>query len=175
MNKGLKIFIACCMSLLFGCTNISTTPNVLVDSCRQWGIATFANNTEIPQAGNRAMSVTMGILRSRGVHVIQMYPSNATCSQLVVCPNATGSVDEVLAWARRKHITYVMMGAVNEWDYKVGLDGEPAVAVSLQLYNAQTQQLIWSGVGSKIGTSRSGLGVIAQALIAQILYSLKII
>ena len=174
MKNGLKALIISALLTIIGCTDISTTPSVFVTHLRNWGIVTFTNNTEVPQAGNRAMSVTAGVLRSKGVRAIQIYPSDTNCNQLIVCPNAMTSVDKALHWARKKHLSYLVMGSVNEWDYKVGLDGEPAVAVSLQLYQVKTGQLIWSGVGSKIGTSRSGLGVIAQMLITQMLCSIKI-
>lgn len=158
---------------IIGCTKINSSQIVYTEPCRKWGIAALTNNTEIPQAGNRAMSITAGVLRSKGVKSIAVYPSNVSCSKLIVCPNSSVPIKNILAWARQHHLSYVIGGSVNEWDYKVGLDGEPAVAVSLQVYHVKSSQLIWSSVGSKIGTSRSGLGVIAQELITEMLRTLK--
>ena len=174
MNHVLKSLLIIALLIIIGCTNINTTPTIYTNAGCKWGIATFTNNTEVPQAGNRAMSVTSGILRTKGARTILIYPSSANCNKLIICPNATVPLEAALKWARHNHITYVVMGAVNEWDYKVGLDGEPAAAISLQVYNAKSGQIIWSAVGSKIGTSRSGLGVTAQALIIQMLRSLQI-
>ncbi|KTD58508.1 hypothetical protein Lsai_1115 [Legionella sainthelensi] len=174
MKYGLKILALMSLFVMVGCTKINSSQVVPVNANAGWGIAVFANNTEVPQAGYRAMNITTGVLRSKGVHTLVFYPSNANCNKLIVCPNATPSVNAVLSWARERHLQYVVMGAVNEWDYKVGLDGEPIAGVSLQIFSVPTGQMIWSSVGSKMGTSRSGLAVIAQRLIDNMLFSLKI-
>lgn len=172
MKYGLSILVIIGMLMGSGCTRINSSQMVQTAPNSRWGMAVFANNTEIPQAGYRAMNITAGVLRSKGIQYIGFYPATK-CSKLIVCPNNVPAIEKVLAWARHKHIQYVMMGAVNEWDYKVGLDGEPTAGVSLQLYNVQSGTLIWSSVGSKIGTSRSGLAVIAQNLISEMLCTLK--
>jgi hypothetical protein len=174
MKYGLRALVVISLIIMAGCTKINSSQFVPVNHNARWGMAIFANNTEVPQAGYRAMNITAGVLRSKCVRTLVFYPSNANCGKLIVCPNATPSLREVLRWARNKRLNYVMMGAVNEWDYKVGLDGEPIAGVSLQLYNVATGEMIWSSVGSKIGTSRSGLAVIAQRLINDMLYCLKI-
>jgi hypothetical protein len=173
MKYGLRILAIISLVILAGCTRINSSQMVQTVPNSLWGMAIFTNNTEVPQAGFRAMNITAGVLRSKGIQYIAFYPSNASCSKLIVCPNATPTVEQVLRWAYHKHLTYVMMGAVNEWDYKVGLDGEPIVGLSLQLYHVPSGKLIWSSVGSKIGTSRSGLAVIAQKLISGMLCTLK--
>lgn len=160
--------------LITACTAINSSHRVQTAPNARWGIATFANNTEVPQAGNRATSITAGILRARGLRLLPVYTSNTSCAKLIVCPNKTTTIEEVLSWARGRHLQYVMMGAVNEWDYKVGLDGEPIAGVALQVYQVQTGHLIWSSVGSKIGNSRSGLAVIAQNMLIEMLNSLII-
>lgn len=174
MKYGLRALVTIGLIILAGCTKINSSQTIPANPHTRWGMAIFANNTEVPQAGYRAMNITAGVLRSKGVKYLGIYPSNAHCNQLIVCPNATPSVETMLNWARHKHMQYVMMGAVNEWDYKVGLDGEPIAGVSLQLYCVKTGAMIWSSVGSKIGTSRSGLAVIAQQLINEMLNCLKI-
>jgi hypothetical protein len=174
MRHTIKLFALLSLLALAACTKINSSRMIETAPNSRWGIAVFANNTEIPQAGFKAMNITMGVLRSRGVRAFAIYPSNINCNKLIVCPNANPSVSAVLSWARRSHLQYLMMGAVNEWDYKVGLDGEPIAGVSLQLYSVRSGAMIWSSVGSKIGTSRSGLAVIAQQLLNEMLNCLKI-
>lgn len=160
--------------LIAACSKINTSYIVQMSHNCQWGIVPFANYTEIPQAGYRAMNITAGVLRSKGVMALKVYPVSRDCSQLITCPNSAVALDKVLQWARPRHLNYVVMGAVNEWDYKVGLDGEPIAAVSLQLYEVKSGRMLWSSVGSKIGTSRSGLALIGQKLINEMLLALKI-
>lgn len=170
-----KLFFLTVLLILTGCSTIHSSVQMgAVYPESPWGIATFVNNTETPQAGGRATSITANLLRARGVVNLVTYQPYGDCSLLTVCPNAAVQTNKVLNWAKRNKIRYVMMGAVNEWQYKVGLDGEPVVAVSLQLYDAYTGRVIWSSVGSKIGCSRSGLGNTAQSLIDNMLSSLRI-
>ena len=174
MKNGLKLLLIISALIVTACTAINSSQIVATQANSRWGIVPFANNTEVPQAGNRATSITAGVLRSRGIRTLPVYPTNKNCSKLIVCPNAITTVEQALKWARRHQIHYVMMGAVNEWDYKVGLDGEPIAGVALQLYHVQSGNMVWSSVGSKIGNSRSGLTVIAQKLITEMLSTLMI-
>lgn len=161
--------------LISACSTInSTAPTTPVYASSRWGITPLTNNTEIPQAGARAAAITADMLRSRGVLNLVAYQNTNNCSQLLTCANSNVTTETALAWARRSNLRYVMMGSVNEWDYKVGLDGEPAVAVTLQLYDTASERVIWSAVGSKTGSSRSGLGTTAQNLINSMLGSLVV-
>lgn len=175
MNNVWKVLVILGLIIMAGCTKINSTQTEVANPRGVWGLAIFNNNTEIPQAGFRAMNITAGVLRSRGVRRLVIYPRTPNCNQLIVCPSATPTVREMLRWARSRNLQYVMLGAVNEWDYKVGLDGEPIAGISLQLYCVKTGALIWSSVGSKIGTSRSGLAVVAQKLINEMLSTLQIV
>lgn len=174
MKYGLKVATILGLLIIAACTRINSSQNAPVNPQGKWGIAAFANNTDIPQAGIRAMNITSGVLRSKGIRSLSVYPAKANCDKLIVCPDSALTVDNVLYWARHKQISYVMMGSVNEWDYKVGLDGEPSAAVSMQLYHVHSGKLVWSSVGSRVGTSRSGLALTAQYLIDEMLKALRI-
>jgi len=93
---------------------------------------------------------------------------------LIACPSPNPSIETILAWARARHLDYVMTGTVNEWVYTVGLDGEPVASLELQLYETQHGARIWHAVGSKFGHKRSGSGNTGKKLIQEMLGSLKI-
>lgn len=175
MKKLLGILFSGLVLLLTACTIINTSPQIepIIPGC-SWLIAPFVNNTEVPQAGNRAMSITANVLRSKGVLRLNTYPVNNNCDQLSLCSNNNLTPGQVLNWAAEHNIRYVMMGSVNEWQYKVGLDGEPVTAVSMQIYDSFTHRQIWSSVGSKTGNSRSGLANTAQGLINNMLKTLRV-
>lgn len=172
--KSFKAYSLLSMLFLVACTTINSSRQIVCAPSR-WGIIPFTNNTEVPQAGYRAMSMTTGLLETKGVKNITIYKSNDSCNQLIVCPNANPSIEHSLAWARKQHLRYVMTGTVNEWVYKVGLDGEPVASVALTLYDVKHGHMIWNSVGSKFGTTRSGLGITGQKLIQEMLCTLKII
>lgn len=173
MQRFIRTAMFIALSFLFGCTSINYTPSPSLQLGQCWGIVPFANNTEVPQVGYRAMAISASEMRAKGVASLVVYGPRIDCTQLLVCPNSANlPLKQVRAWAREHDIRYVMTGTVNEWHYKVGLDGEPAAAVTLQLYDMQTEQVIWSAVGSRVGTSHSSLGNIGQILIAQMLTTL---
>ena len=131
----------------------------------------FENHTETPLAGERATAVTASLLESHGVHNLIIYqrPANNT-----LFPGITRPIPKpvLIAWARERGAHYAMTGSVNEWTYKVGLDGEPVVGITLELLDTDTGEIIWTAVGSKSGGSRVAVSTVAQSLINQMLMSL---
>ena len=60
---------------------------------------------------------------------------------------------------------------MDEWRYKVGVDGEPAAGVTLQIIDVASGDILWSGTGGKSGWSREALSAVAQKLIRDLLQS----
>ena len=69
---------------------------------------------------------------------------------------------------------FAVMGSVEEWRYKVGIDGEPAVGVSLIVVDLSTDRVVWSASGGKSGWSRQALSAVAQTLLTDIFASLRL-
>ena len=84
-------------------------------------------------------------------------------------PSERKVFDEADKWARTQGARYAVYGAVDEWRYKVGIDGEPAVGVALHIIDLQSNAVVWSGVGGKSGWSRESLSGVAQKLIRELL------
>lgn len=152
--------------LLIGCATVDISPQLTAINpyCR-WGIATFTNNTETPQAGKIAMSIAANLLHAKGIVDIAVYPSYTDNSL---------QINNILAWARTNKIRYVMIGSVKEWQYKIDLNNDSVVAVDLQLYDSLTGLIIWSAIGNKRGSNHSSLRDIAQDLMAIMIASLTI-
>ena len=126
------------------------------------------NHTEVPQAGLRAEAITEALLRAHGVGDLTRYPATMNQDTLLM-PAERKVLDEADKWARGQGARYAVFGAVDEWRYKVGIDGEPAVGVALHIRDMQSNQVVWSGVGGKSGWSRESLSGVAQKLIRQLL------
>lgn len=133
-----------------------------------WTILPIANNTETPQAGLRAASIAEGLLSAEGFTHLKRYPASAD-DETLFDPAKADIQQKALDWARGEHIRYALTGSVNEWRYKVGVDGEPAVGMTLQLIDVPTGNVIWSGTGSRTGWSRDALSGVAQKLERQLL------
>ena len=153
--------------LLAGCatSTINNRADTSLAVQSNWGVVPFFNHTSVPLAANKVRSMAMALLMTRGVNNVYIYPQATSCNQLVPCANPVPNARKLQRWVKKNNIQYLVAGSVNEWRYKVGLDGEPSVSVVLQVMNASSGAVYWTGVGSKVGNSWSGLGNIAQRLI----------
>ncbi|PLP99284.1 penicillin-binding protein activator LpoB [Cupriavidus pauculus] len=128
----------------------------------------IVNYTETPQAGLRAEAIAEALLKTGGVANLKRYPA-ALNPETLFEPAERESVNKALDWARSERARYALTGAVQEWRYKVGVDGEPAVGISLQLIEVSTGQVVWSATGSNAGWSRESLSGVAQKLLRRLL------
>ena len=173
MKITLSILLAALLAL-GGCAvtrhSGGTTP--LARDAR-WALLPVLNHTESPQAGLRAEVITEGLLRARGVNGLVRYPP-ALSPDSLLDPAERKAQQEAQKWAREQGARYGVQGAVDEWRYKVGVDGEPAVGITLQVIDLQSGDVLWSGVGAKSGWSREALAAVAQKLIDALLDSARI-
>src|SRR5688572_28391273 len=126
------------------------------------------NHTDVPQAGLRAEAITEGLLRAHGIIDLTRYPATLNQDTLLQ-PSERKVYDEADKWARAQGARYAIYGAVDEWRYKVGIDGEPAVGVALHIMDLQSNAVVWSGVVGRSGWSRESLSGVAQKLIRGLL------
>jgi hypothetical protein len=161
----------------FAAAGCSTTNNsghgAAIDGNAKWVMLPVLNHTDVPQVGLRAEAITEGLLRSGGVNNLTRYPAVLNQDTLFE-PAERKVMIEAEKWARAQNARYAIYGAVDEWRYKVGIDGEPAVGVALHIMDLQTNQVVWTGVGGKSGWSRESLAGVAQKLIRGLLSSANI-
>ncbi|HEX2824785.1 MAG TPA: penicillin-binding protein activator LpoB [Burkholderiales bacterium] len=171
----MRILIAMLLAaLLAACTTTDsrnyTTP---MDGSAKWVMLPILNHTDVPQAGLRAEAIVEGLLRSGGVNNITRYPAIMSQDTLFE-PSERKVYVEAEKWAKVQNARYAVYGAVDEWRYKVGIDGEPAVGVALHIIDLQSNEVVWSGVGGKSGWSRESLSGVAQKLIRELLSTANI-
>ncbi len=156
------------LTALGGCAVIDHSPPSGADKSADWVLLPFTNATETPFAGQRAESVTENLLRTLGVGKLQRYPASLQTDNLFETGQPKDG-DKAMEWARGQGARYAVTGTVDEWRYKVGVDGEPAVGVALQIVEVDGGRVVWSGVGGKSGWSRESLSGVAQDLIKSLL------
>lgn len=152
-----------------GCAVVDSSGPSGADRGARWALLPFANHTETPLAGNRAEAITEALLGARGVGNVVRYPASLARDSLFEADAERRTEDEARAWAKSSGARYAVTGAVDEWRYKVGVDGEPAVGVALAIVDLADDRVIWSGVGGKSGWSREALAAVAQKLIGELL------
>ena len=151
-------------------SNATTAP---LPANEKWAMLPLLNRTETPLAGLRAESIVEPLLVQHGLTQLQIYPSSLAKDSMLAADDRAG-VDAAKQWAQSQNIRYVVGGSVDEWRYKVGVDGEPAVGISLMVWDLQTGQVVWSGVGGKSGYSREALSAVAQKLINKLIDDLPL-
>jgi TolB-like protein len=162
------LLAAASLLVLNACSTVAIGPAPVLEANAQWALLPFANHTETPQAGLRAESISENVLRASGVNNLRHYPA-ALNNETLFEPMDRKQLEAALEWARRENLRYALTGAVDEWRYKVGIDGEPAVGMTLQLIDVASGNVVWAASGGKSGWSREALSAVAQKLSRQLL------
>lgn len=140
-----------------------------LDRNAKWALLPISNHTDVPQAGLRAETITEVLLRSRHIGNLRRYPPTLNSDSLFEPAERKMSVD-ALNWAHEQGVRYAVTGAVDEWHYRVGIDGEAAVGMTLQIVDlADGDRVVWSAAGGKSGWSHEALSSVAQKLINDLL------
>jgi polysaccharide biosynthesis protein PelC len=172
---GRKLLIALSFSLLSACTTtqVQSLPSE-IDKGASWALLPILNLTETPQAGLRAEAILESLVRAGGIKNLKRYPSNLN-TESIFDPVERKAQELALVWAKGEKVRFAISGTVDEWRYKVGVDGEPAVGLTLQIQDLSNGAVIWTAAGSKSGWSREALSAVAQKLIAQLTAPLNVI
>jgi hypothetical protein len=167
--RTLSIVLLAALALA-GCktTDTGNTSGASIEKSAKWVMLPVLNHTDVPQAGLRAEAITEGLLRAHGVNDLTRYPAVLNSDTLFE-PTERKIMIEAEKWAHIQKARYAIYGAVDEWRYKVGIDGEPAVGVALHIIDLESNQVVWTGVGGKSGWSREALSAVAQKLIRELL------
>ncbi|MFY9261306.1 MAG: penicillin-binding protein activator LpoB [Gallionella sp.] len=153
---------------LAGCSTVEVGPSPTLVANAEWVILPFVNYTETPQAGLRAEAIAENVLRAAGKLNMQRYPNNLLTETLFESMDRK-QLDAALLWARKEKRQYALTGSVSEWRYKVGVDGEPAVGMTLQVIDVASGEVLWAATGGRTGWSRESLSGVAQKLIDELL------
>jgi polysaccharide biosynthesis protein PelC len=170
-----KLLIALAFSMLSACTTtqVQGLPSE-IDKSASWALLPILNLTETPQAGLRAEAILESLVRAGGIKNLKRYPSNLN-TESIFDPVERKAQEQALVWAKGEKVRFAISGTVDEWRYKVGVDGEPAVGLTLQIQDLSNGAVIWTAAGSKSGWSREALSAVAQKLIAQLTAPLNVI
>jgi len=168
-QRLVQCLLAGLMLALAACSTFDQSAAPAIDSKAAWVVLPFANHTETPLAGSRADSMAEALLRAAGVAKVRGYPAALAQDALFEPGSDKKQLEEGLKWARQQGARYALAGSVDEWRYKVGVDGEPAVGITLSVIDVASGETIWSGVGSKSGWSREALAAVAQKVLRSLI------
>jgi TolB-like protein len=175
MNQIKNILLCLAALLMAGCASSiqSTADTDVLDAQAKWALLPMANNTDTPQAALSAEAMLEHQLRRRGITTLLHYPSMLSRDSLFE-PTERKVSEEAQQWAIKQGAHFAVTGSVEEWRYKVGIDGEPAVGVTLKVIDLSSGRVVWSASGAKSGWSREALSAVAQALLTDLLGRLQL-
>ncbi len=157
-----------------------------LDNQASWVLLPVVNRSQTPQAGERVEAILVSLLRSRGVKYISHYPGTPQSQVLIMLDEQT-RYNAALKWALTRKFRYAITGTVEEWRYKAGLDGEPAVGITLRVIDLrphkepvvkttattqakyETPRVLWSATGARTGWGREGIAAATQTLLNNLL------
>jgi hypothetical protein len=167
-SLALVLFIGGCSSTV---TRVQRTERPRVKA--RWVMLPFVNHSETPQAGERVEAMLATLMRGRGVPHLESYvaPKDDE-SRLMVGDRQR--LEESTGWAKSQKYEYAVTGSVEEWRYKAGIDGEPAIGVTVRILDLGTNRIVWSSAGSRTGAASENASGTALKLLDAMVSELEL-
>jgi len=124
----------------------------------------FANLTQTPMAGYRVAGILEGVLKAKGYHIH---------GSLWNLPQKDYSLEEIKKLLQNSKANYIITGYVNEFRYKTGIDGEPAVSFTIKIFSKKDNKYIYTSTYSAVGDTYNSLGVLIQNGFKKIIKNIK--
>lgn len=156
-----------------GCVVQQIQPGPRLDAHARWVLLPVQNHGETPQAGERVEAILGTILRARGLSDLRDHAAPKETSGLPELDEKR-RYESALAQARSDGFDYGVTGSVEEWRYRSGLDGEPAVGVTVQAVDVKSGRVLWSASGARSGWGRDTLSGTAEKLLSQLVSTLRL-
>lgn len=158
--------------LLSGCAVIQSEEGEPIPDDSAFAVVPLVNLSQTPQAGEQAASVLTAILRAKGSGNVTLYlPEERDPLLFDSSERRQGAIEQ----ARSSDSDYLVSGTVEEWRYKSGLDGEPAIGVTLEIRSADGQRVVWSGTAARTGWGRESLSVAAHKVIDELAEAMPLV
>lgn len=166
MNRRICLLAALALAGCAGRPTLSAhQPDGALEAGELWALLPLLNHTDTPQAALAAETLVEHALRLRGISRLVRYPAAMGRDGLFE-PAERRLVDEAQKWAQQQGARYGVTGAVEEWRYKVGLDGEPVVGLTLRVLDLKDGRVVWTASGAQAGWARDSLAGVAARLLA---------
>ena len=139
----------------------------------KWVVLPVVNLAEVPMAGENIEAMLDSALRIRGVTNLHRQTGQSPSNNSLLLDDRQ-RYELALKSAVQEDVRYGVTGTVHEWRYKTGLDGEPAVGLTLQVVELPSGQVIWTATGAKTGWGYSNVSGTAEKLVMQLLKGLTL-
>ncbi len=120
---------------------------------KEVSVVPFVNFTQTPLAGYRVAGILEGVLRSKGYKIK---------NSLFSFKEDEYGIEDINKMIQKAKGDLVITGYVNEFRYKTGIDGEPAVSVTIKVFSKNLGKYIYTSSFSLVGDTYNSLGVLTQ-------------
>lgn len=159
---------------LSGCTHLESGAPVRLETSEHWLILPLENLAETPRAGERVESILQSLLQNRGVRQVALYPKQNS-EDLSLLLDDGKRVAAAKDWAKGQNFRYGITGSIQEWRYKTGLDGEPAVGITLNLVDLKhNDHVLWSATAARTGWGSENLTVTTTKVLNAIIGEMEL-
>jgi hypothetical protein len=155
------------------CTVHQVQESQPLDKSARWLVLPVVNLAEVPMAGQNIEAMLDSTMRIRGVTNLQRVTALSSSKSGLLLDDHQ-RYELALKNAAKTDARYGITGAVHEWRYKTGLDGEPAVGLTLQVVELPSGQVLWTASGAKTGWGYANVSGTAEKLVAQLLKGLTL-
>lgn len=160
------------VAVSFGLASCSTQRGqapVTLDPEATWTVLPFRNLSQTPMSAERVESLVLSALRAKTLPNVDMLPPAEPVAGTLPLLDDGARLAQAMKTARAAGYQYGVTGSVEEWRYKAGLDGEPAVGISIRVVDVATGATLWSNSGARSGWSRESLTGNGQKVINKLL------
>jgi hypothetical protein len=166
------IMIPLLLAALSSCASYHVSQSPAVNKTARWIIMPISNQSTTPMAGQQAEQILSSIMFNLGVDT-DLYPENEN-TDLASILDQSANNKKAYEWLASQTYDYVLTGTIQEWHYKTGLDGEPAIGVTLELISVSSGKTIWKSSGSRAGWGRESVASAGHTVIENILDGLTL-
>jgi polysaccharide biosynthesis protein PelC len=153
---------------LGACTVHHMQPSSPLPRQARWVVLPVVNLADTPLAGEKVEALLDNVLRLHGLKNLERQDAPLSKSNDLLL-NDQRRFEQALAVAQQGGNGFAVTGSVQEWRYKSGLDGEPAVGLTLQVLELPSGRVLWTASGAKTGWGYANVSGTAQQLIAKLL------
>lgn len=163
-----KIVLTCALALiaLNGCSTYRGTENVSLSSKATFALIPFVNHSNTPMAGDNVKTIVSSELKARNMRAVT-FESVDEPQDLKSILDENFERRQAEEWLKNISCNYVITGSVDEWNYKAGLDGEPAVSITVEIRDANGA-VLFQKTGSRSGYGRESLNLAGQKVVEKL-------
>ena len=162
MIRKLRLFgLTCFVLLITACSSMIHKQDIKLPLDKKYAVSSFWNYTETPMAGLRASTIVESVLSKSNPLLISLISGS---SETESHSSKKDFIEAKKAEAKRLGADYLVLGNVQEWRYKTGIDGEPVVSFNINIIDLKTNKRVFSGVGAKSAWGHKSIGIVAQEI-----------